>query len=115
MINAGCKEGSQKELDYIDVLDSRFKMSHLEKEQVKEDIRAKRLLRKSSNTEYSGKKIYEIDFESCKRQLKNPHKGIIDNTDEKLAKREKVWIEKTMKEKERHLENYCLGNTTCRI
>ena len=84
------KEGSQKELDYVKMLDSLFKMSHLENEQVRDELKAKRLLQKSSDNEFPGKKIYEIDFEFYEGQLKNPQQGTIGGKDKNLAKCERI-------------------------
>ena len=100
----GCrflKEGSEKELNYIKFLDSTFKMGELDHEKVKENLkRAKRLLHKYSDTEYPGKKIYEIDFEFYKGQLKNPQEGTIGARDNDLAKRKKVQMDKIARQEE---------------
>ena len=95
------KEGSDKELNYIKMLDSLFKMGHIENGKVKEDLKAKRLLQKDSDTEYPGKKIYEIDFEFYEGQLKNPQEGSIAGKDVDLAKRKKVQMEKMMQQEQR--------------
>ena len=91
------------------MLDSLFKMGHLVDEEVKEDLKVKRLLHKDCDTEYPGRRIYEIDFDFYEGQSKNPQEGTIGGRDNDLAKREKVQMDKILGQEELHRKAIALA------
>ena len=89
--------GSADEVEYGMMLDSLFKMSYLDNEDVKQKLMEDRLLhKKPSSSESSAMKTWEIDFEFYLNQLCHPQAGSIGSADTELCKRRETQNLKAM-------------------
>ena len=86
-------EGSQKEEEYVNMLNSLCSMTYSDPEDVKKELKKDRLLQKEEGKD--GKR-WELDFEFLLNQMKHPQIGTIGCEDLIFAQQKSVQITKEL-------------------